>query len=70
MAAVAIYTGQRAESAKFDFPNIVVLDKGAGLEVALNWLREQSEIIIAIRKASMILGHDMAPTFHQSIWPR
>lgn len=70
MAAVAIYTGQRAEAAKFDSPNIVVLDKGAGLEVAFNWLRDQSEIIIAIRKASMILGRDMARTFHLSIWPR
>jgi hypothetical protein len=70
MAAVAVYTGQRAEAAKYDSPNIVVLDKGAGLEVAFNWLKAQGEIIRAVRNANTIIGHDMARTFHRSIWPR
>jgi hypothetical protein len=70
MAAVAVYTGQPTEAARFDSPNIVVLDKGAGLDVAFKWLTEQGEIISAVRKASKIIGNDMALTFHRSIWPR
>jgi hypothetical protein len=70
MAAVAVYTGQPTEAAKFDSPNIVVLDKGAGLEVAFIWLAKQVDIILAIRKANQIIRKDMALTFHRSIWPR
>jgi ActR/RegA family two-component response regulator len=70
MAAVAVFTGQRAEVEKFDSQNIEILDKGDGLDVAFKWLARQSEIILAVRKAGKIIGNDMALTFHRSIWPR
>ena len=67
---MAVYTGQRAEAEKFDSPNIEILDKGDGLDVAFKWLVKHSEIIFAVRKAGKIIGNDMAQTFHRSIWPR
>lgn len=70
MAAVAVYTGQRADVAKFDSPNIVVLEKGSGLDVAFKWLNKQWSIIVAVQKANFIIGSDMARTFHRSVWPR
>ncbi len=70
MAAVVVYTGQRADVSKFDSPNIVVLEKGSGLDVAFDWLNKQWDIILAVQKANAIIGNDMARTFHRSVWPR
>lgn len=70
MAAVAVFTGQRTEAEEFDSPNIDILVKGEGLDVAFKWLAKHSEIIFAVRKAGKIIANDMALTFHRSIWPR
>jgi len=72
MAAVAVYTGQpvEAERERFNSPNIEVLDKGFGLDVVFTWLKNQSDLIFVIRKATKIIGQDMALTFHRSVWPR
>lgn len=67
---VLVYTGQQAEAKDYDCPQVKVYDKGDGLDGVFQWLVDNKDVFIELRKAKATFNSETARMFFRSIWPR
>lgn len=67
---IIVYTGQRAEAKEYHCPQVKTHDKGDGLDGVFQWLIDNKDIFLELRKAKATFNRETARMFFRSIWPR
>lgn len=65
---IVVYSGQQAED--YDCKQVVVIDRGEGLQPVFGWLTSNKDMFLSLRRAKKVLDTQTALIFYKSIWPR
>lgn len=67
---VIVNTGQRAEADDYKCDQVIVHDKGEGLDGIFNWLAQNNDVFLQLRTTKSTFNRETAKLFFKSIWPR